>query len=151
MEIHGYKGFNGDMTCRCYQYKVGKTFHHDGEVEVGKSGFHFCEKLHDVFTHYPYFCCSKTCTLYCKVVGSGTIMRRGDAVAASTLRVVEKLNGTYPVSLYMYTFRDGEVIDIQLAYWQNLEYWQNKLEEWKSTMKWVVGVGLLAIAAVYRF
>ena len=32
--IKGYKVFNHDWTCRGFQYEVGKTFKHDGNIEM---------------------------------------------------------------------------------------------------------------------
>ena len=29
--IKAYKGFNKDMTCRDFQYEVGKAYEHEGE------------------------------------------------------------------------------------------------------------------------
>lgn len=54
MSIKGYKVFNSDWTCRGFQYEVGKTFKHEGNIEMCGAGFHFCRKLADCFNYYEF-------------------------------------------------------------------------------------------------
>lgn len=41
--VTAYKGFKQDLTCRSYQFEIGGTYKHEGEVEACASGFHSCE------------------------------------------------------------------------------------------------------------
>lgn len=52
--MKGYKVFNPDWTCRGFQYKVGETYRHEGEIGICKAGFHFCKKLVDCFNYYTF-------------------------------------------------------------------------------------------------
>ena len=53
--MKGYKGFNKDMTCLCFQYEIGKTYEMSGVIGLCPRGFHFCEKLVDCFDYYDQF------------------------------------------------------------------------------------------------
>ena len=51
--IIGYKAFDPDFKCRGFQYEVGKTFEHEGKIELYSEGFHFCNNNPlDAFDHY---------------------------------------------------------------------------------------------------
>ena len=65
-KIIGYKGFDKNLQCRGFQYEVGKTFEHEGDVSCCNSGFHFCENPFEVFGYYP-----PSDSRYCSVEGSG--------------------------------------------------------------------------------
>ena len=59
--MKAYKGFNKDMTCRGFQYEVGKTYETD-EAKMCYSGFHACENPLDCFGYY-----SPATSKYCEV------------------------------------------------------------------------------------
>ena len=82
--VLGVKGFNKDMTCRGFQYEVGKEYTHKGEVKACNSGFHFCENPLDVFGYY-----NPSEGKFCEVEGSGNISTDTDdsKVACSNLKI----------------------------------------------------------------
>ena len=47
-----YKGMNLDMTCRGFQYEVGKEYE-EKKANVCECGFHACKYPLDVFNYYP--------------------------------------------------------------------------------------------------
>ena len=40
--MKAFKGFNKDLTCRGFQYKVGETYEEE-KAKLGRAGFHACE------------------------------------------------------------------------------------------------------------
>ena len=77
--ITAYKGFDASMQCRGYQYKIGETYKHAGEVKVCESGLHSCENPLDVFSYYP-----PGVSVFAEVEASGKIARHnGDSKVAS--------------------------------------------------------------------
>ena len=66
--IKGYKGFDKNLQCRGFQYKVGETFEEKGTIKACDSGFHFCENPFNVFNYYP-----PSDSRYCNVEGDGKI------------------------------------------------------------------------------
>ena len=50
--MKAYKGFDGNLRCRGFQYEVGKEYKTD-KAEICMSGFHACEKPLDCFEYYP--------------------------------------------------------------------------------------------------
>ena len=90
--IIGFKGFDKDLSCRGFQYEVGKTYDLKGEVECCKRGFHFCENPLEVFDYYPP-CTSR----FCQVEGGGSVDKSGSdsKVATSHIHISSEigLNG----------------------------------------------------------
>ena len=81
-KIKAYKGFNTDLTCRDFQYEIGKEYEQKGKIEACKTGFHACENPMDVFKfYYP------SNSRYCEVEQSGTIDRSQDKIASSKIHI----------------------------------------------------------------
>ena len=87
MSIKGYKVFNPDWTCRGFQYKVGETFVHNGDIEMCKSGFHFCRKASDCFNYYDFNSNNKVA----EVEAIGLVETRGDKSVTDKIKIVREI------------------------------------------------------------
>jgi len=85
--VKGFKGFDEDLTCRGFQYEIGKTYKHNGEVELCRSGFHFCRKLKDVHHFYNL----KTSRI-CEIEADGKIDDDGVKSVCSRMRIVREVS-----------------------------------------------------------
>ena len=88
-KIIAYKGFNKDLTCRGFQYEIGKEYE-EKEVSVCKSGFHACENPFDVLAYYGDVLDNR----FCKVEQSGTIKKDDKKQASSKINVVAEIGFT---------------------------------------------------------
>ncbi|MDS9536215.1 hypothetical protein [Pseudomonas aeruginosa] len=87
--VTAYKGFKQDLTCRDYQFEIGGTYKHDGEVEACASGFHSCEYPLDVFGYY-----APGDSRFAIVKASGQLSRHDDdsKIASATLVVEAEIS-----------------------------------------------------------
>ncbi|HHT2076435.1 DUF7666 domain-containing protein [Pseudomonas aeruginosa] len=87
--VTAYKGFKQDLTCRGYQFEIGGTYKHEGEVEACASGFHSCEYPLDVFGYY-----APSESRFAIVKASGHLSRHDDdsKIASATLVVEAEIN-----------------------------------------------------------
>jgi hypothetical protein len=87
--IVSYKGFDQDMRCRDYQYAIGGSYEHNGDVAACNSGFHACEYPLHVLRYY-----SANKSRFALVEQSGAISRHGDdsKIASSRINVKAEIN-----------------------------------------------------------
>ena len=84
--IKGFKGFNPDMTCRGFQYEVGKEYE-TKKAKACEKGFHFCEYPLDVLGYYAPSTI-KGMNRFCEVEGSGDFDKSGsDKVACTKIKI----------------------------------------------------------------
>ncbi len=83
--ISAVKGFNRDWMCRDFQFEIGKTYEHNGDVVACQLGFHACEYPLDCFSYY-----APSVSRYAEVAQSGKLDRHsGDSKVASARITIE--------------------------------------------------------------
>ena len=88
MGIKGYKVFNPDWTCRGFKYEVGKTYKIDGDIEICKEGFHFCQKVSDCFNYYSFNCENKVA----EVEATGVVETEKDKSVTNEIKIVREIS-----------------------------------------------------------
>ena len=102
--IKGYKGFDENLKCRGKQYAIGETFTEDN-VELCRSGMHFCENPHDIFKYYD----AGNNNRFCEVEASYLSDERGDDSkrVAKTLFVKAEISVSQICKIAVSTFLEN--------------------------------------------
>ena len=84
----GFKGFDKDLKCRDFQYKVGETFEENVNPKTCNKGLHFCKMPLDVFNYYE----PKDGNKFAMVESLGDMDKSNDKVATNKLRIDTELS-----------------------------------------------------------
>ena len=68
-KIIAYKGFDKNLCCRGFQFKVGEEYEQQGEIKCCENGFHACTNPFDVLNYYDVDGKNR----FCQVEQYGTI------------------------------------------------------------------------------
>jgi hypothetical protein len=83
-KISGFKAFNSEFQCLNFQFEVGKEYEIQGELELCKNGFHFCENPFEVWNYYP------PTSRFAAVIGENVI-GDGNKSVCSKIRIEREL------------------------------------------------------------
>ena len=75
-KVKGFKAFNKDLTCKDFQYEIGKEYEFKGEIVICLKGFHFCKSLADCYNFYAM----NEDTRICEVEAWGTVLTDEDGI-----------------------------------------------------------------------
>lgn len=86
--IKSYKAFDSSLSCKSFQYEVGKEYETKEHIECGIRGFHACESPLEVFDSYDMLT-----SRFAEVEQSGYIDRDKDTtkVCSSRIRIKAEL------------------------------------------------------------
>ena len=89
-KVIAYKGFNSDLTCKGFQYKIGEKYSCDEKIILCEKGFHACEEPLDVLLYYD-----NPDSRYCIVEQSGEIIRcehNNTKQVSSEIKIIKEID-----------------------------------------------------------
>lgn len=90
--MKGYKAFEKDLTCRGFQYEVGKEYEIDESPKPCERGFHFCETIANCYQFYPM----ADDTRICEIEALGEIKTDDDVkFCTNKIRIVAEVTEEY--------------------------------------------------------
>lgn len=88
--MKAYKAFDKDLTCRGFQYEIGKTYEMEDEPIICERGFHACSMLDDVFKYYKLGKNIRICEV--ELLGDIDDMSQKDSkVATNKIKIIREL------------------------------------------------------------
>jgi len=94
--LDGFKGLRDTLI------DLKREFRYNGSIEIGKSGFHFCLNIKDVFKY-----CLPTGTIFVKVRATGNIINEENNYVTDNLSITELLEGKYTSGDNIFHFKNG--------------------------------------------
>ena len=88
--IIAYKGFNEDLSCRGFQYEIGKEYCLEGELELCANGFHACEHPLDVFDYYSMSLYTRYAMV--ELFGDVDFATDNKKLCATNIRIVKEMS-----------------------------------------------------------
>jgi len=86
--VKGYKNFKKGLKCREFQFEVGETYVHDGNIALCSEGYHFHENQFDMFKYYTY---DLENTETCLIEARGDVITGDDKSVCSEITIVKVL------------------------------------------------------------
>ena len=105
IEVIAYKGMWSDMTCKGFQYEIGKSYKTEKVIQH-LCGFHACLSPRDVYMYYP----PNLNVRYFKVKASGRVCKSGyvdTCIVSTEITILEEITDKFQ-----------EIIE-------NTEWWRN--------------------------
>ena len=85
--VKGYKCFNSDLTCRNFQFELGKTYKHIGTIGLCTEGFHFCKTPSDIFNYYSFSANNRVC----EVEATDDVIHGTDKSVTNNIKIIKEL------------------------------------------------------------
>ena len=130
-EVIAYKGMKSDMSCKGFQYEIGRSYKTD-KVELRECGFHACLNPRDVLEYYL----KEETSRYFKVKLFGEITQCDEfdtQVAATEITILEEINIDEIIETAEW-WKNNNVLDL-LYYQENFAKVQRANGNWNLINK----------------
>ena len=127
--MRGYKFMESDMTCRGFQYEIGKEYTLKGELEICKNGFHFCENPFDCLKYYDNIEVNKRLFL---VEVFGEVISQGDKSVTNKIKIIEEIKD-------IEKFFDNNINNFEVDYYMLSRYQklsESFIKKYKDKVYW---------------
>ena len=111
--MKAYKAFNADLTCRDFQYEIGKTYTINEKPEPCVAGFHACPNLNDVFNYYH----PAQKVRICEVELNGDIVKHDDKVVTNSITILKEIDYQSMFTIYS----SNEYVKLMAAWYMDRE------------------------------
>ena len=82
-KIIAYKGFDNNLCCRGFQFKIGEEYEQQGEIKCCENGFHACTNPFDVLNYYDVNGKNR----FCQVEQYGTIDKNNEDTKQASSKI----------------------------------------------------------------
>ena len=86
--MRGYKLMESDMTCRGFQYEIGKEYFLGDKLQICENGFHFCENPFDCLWYYDNIKGNKRLFL---VEALGEVITEDNKSVTNKIKIIEEI------------------------------------------------------------
>ena len=123
-KIKGFKMTNEDMTCKGFQYELGKEYNLEGELVPCKNGFHFCKELSNCLEYYNNTEGDKR---FFEIEAWGGIINKGNKSVTDNIKFVRELGVD---EVFEYIRENKDTVD-----WDYISFRQKLSEEFIREFK----------------
>lgn len=130
MSIKAYKAFNADLTCRDFQYEIGKTYTMDEKPIPCERGYHACPELEDVFGYYN----PTNKIRICEVEMNGINIKHDDKIVTNSITILKEID--YKSIFDIYSPNNSE--QMMAAWYMDVEDLSKYLDHYNTSVRTII-------------
>ena len=118
-----------DMTCKGFQYELGKEYTLEGELEICKGGFHFCENPFDCLGYYDNIKGDKRLFI---IESLSEVITEDDKSVTNKIKIIEEIKD---IEKFFEENKDNFKADLDyISIHQKLS--EEFIDKYKDKVKW---------------